>query len=133
MNKFIGIGRIVKEIEKRVTQSGKSVITFTIAIKRDKETSDFLNCVAWNSTADFLSQYVNKGDLISVDGKVQSRSYDKSDGNKAYVTEIITNAVSLLSKVQNKDKYELKEDEEIETKKFFDELNDLIKDDELPF
>ncbi len=129
MNKFIGIGRVTKDIEKKVTQSGKSVVSFTIAIKRDKETSDFINCVSWNNTADFLSQYVSKGDLISIDGKVQTRSYDKQDGTKAYITEVITNAVNLLSKVQKE------KSQNTSSNYYIDEINtDLTVDDsELPF
>lgn len=129
MNKFIGIGRVTKDIEKKVTQSGKSVVSFTLAIKRDKENSDFINCVSWNNTADFLSQYVSKGDLISIDGKVQTRSYDKQDGTKAYITEVITNAVNLLSKVQKE------KSQNTSSNYYIDEINtDLTVDDsELPF
>lgn len=127
MNKFIGIGRLTKPVEKKVTQSGKSVCSFTLAIQKDKENSDFLNCQAWNSTADFLDKYTDKGDRISVEGRVQTRSFDKSDGTKAYVTEIVVSAVQLLSKAQKK------EEKQTSNQNYYIEDISMPLDDDLPF
>lgn len=104
MNKFIGIGRLTKEIELRETNSGRSVVSNTIAIKNDFKNanggydSEFINIQAWGKTAEFLAQYAQKGMLVGIEGRVTTRSYDDADGNKRYVTEVICNSVELLEK-----------------------------------
>ena len=89
------IGNLCNEPEFATTQNGISSIKFRIAVQRrfkDKTTgqrkADFVNIIAWRQTADFVRQYIHKGDLVVVDGEVQSRSYDAQDGTKRYVTEI---------------------------------------------
>lgn len=104
MNKFIGIGRLTKEIELRETNSGRSVVSNTIAIKNDFKNangeydSEFVNIQVWGKTAEFLAQYAQKGMLVGIEGRVTTRSYDDADGNKRYVTEVICNSVELLEK-----------------------------------
>ena len=99
MNKFIGIGRLTKDPEVRTTTSGNTVATFTIAIDRfgaKEKATDFINCVAWNKTAENLANYCGKGSQVAVDGSVQVRTYEK-DGSKRYITEVIANRVQFLS------------------------------------
>lgn len=104
MNKFIGIGRLTKEIELRETNNGRSVVSNTIAIKNDFKNangeydSEFINIQVWGKTAEFLAQYAQKGMLVAIEGRVTTRSYDDADGNKRYVTEVICNSVELLEK-----------------------------------
>ena len=88
LNKIILQGRRVRDPEMRTTQSGKSIASFTLAVERDfapqgqqKET-DFINCTAWNGTADFISRYFSKGSMATVCGSLQIRSYTDRDGNK---------------------------------------------------
>lgn len=94
MNICILMGRLTKEPELRSTQNGVSVVQFTIAVDRDfvrqgeERQSDFINCVAFRQTADFVAKYFGKGRMIAVQGSVQVRSYDKN-GEKRYVTEVI--------------------------------------------
>lgn len=99
MNKFIGIGRLTKDVDLRTTTSGNSVATFTIAIDRfgaKEKTTDFLNCVAWGKVAETTAQYCGKGSQVAVDGSVQVRTYEK-DGTKRYITEIMCNRVQFLT------------------------------------
>lgn len=99
MNKFIGIGRLTKDVDLRTTTSGTSVATFTIAIDRfgaKEQATDFINCVAWNKTAENLANYCGKGSQVAVDGSVQVRTYEK-DGSKRYITEIMCNRVQFLT------------------------------------
>jgi single-strand DNA-binding protein len=99
MNKFIGIGRLTKDPEVRITTSGNNVATFTIAIDRfgaKEKATDFINCVAWNKTAENLANYCGKGSQVAVDGSVQVRTYEK-DGSKRYITEIMCNRVQFLT------------------------------------
>lgn len=94
LNKFICMGRLTNAPELRLTPSGVSVATFTVAVERDfkdqngEKQTDFLNVVAWRGTADFIANYFDKGRMICIEGSVQTRSYEK-DGQKRYVTEII--------------------------------------------
>lgn len=98
MNKFIGMGRIVREPEVRNTPSGKNVATFTIAINRRFKNkdggydSDFLNCVAWGQTGDFIAKFFPKGSLIAVEGSVQTRNWEDKEGNKRVNTDIVVEA-----------------------------------------
>lgn len=95
MNRVELSGRLTKDIELRKTGTGKSVVSFTVATK-EKE-AQFINCVAWNQSADYMSQYGHKGDNVIVAGRIQTRSYDQ-DGQKKYVTEIIADSVELIGK-----------------------------------
>lgn len=88
LNKIILSGRLVRDPEMRTTQSGKSIASFTLAVERDfapqgqnKET-DFINCTAWNGTADFMSRYFSKGSMATVCGSLQIQNYTDRDGNK---------------------------------------------------
>lgn len=88
LNKIILQGRLVRDPEMRTTQSGKSVASFTLAVDRDfapqgqqKET-DFINCTAWNGTADFINRYFSKGSMATVCGSLQIQNYTDRDGNK---------------------------------------------------
>ena len=103
MNKIVLSGNLVKEVELRNTTNGTSVIQNTIAVKNDYKNakgeydSEFINIVAWKQTADYISKYASKGSKVLVEGKLRNRSYDKQDGTKGYVTEVIVEKVELLS------------------------------------
>ena len=100
INRVVLVGRITKDPMLRKTQSGTSVVSFTIACNRRVQTqdqqADFINCVAWNKTADFMTQYVKKGALLGVEGRIQTRNYDGQDGKKVYVTEVVAETVQFL-------------------------------------
>lgn len=102
MNKVIEIGRNVKEIELKQTNSGKSAVEFSIAVKRDYKSangeyeSDFFNCVSYGKTAELISKYVNKGDQVGIEGRLQTRNYTNKEGKKVYITEIIVENVEFL-------------------------------------
>ena len=103
MNKIILSGNLVKEVELRNTPNGTSVIQNTIAVKNDYKNakgeydSEFINIVAWKQTADYISKYASKGNKVLVEGRLRNRSYEKQDGTKGYVTEVIVEKVELLS------------------------------------
>lgn len=96
MNYTVLTGRICKDIELRQTQTGKSVVQFTLAVSRTKEETDFISCVAWNQTAELLATYTHKGSLIGLEGRIQTRNYDNNQGQKIYVTEVIANRIEFL-------------------------------------
>ena len=94
INRVILVGRLTKAPELKSTPTGKSVVNFTLAVQRDKETSDFINCIAWSKTAEILAQYTSKGSMVAVEGRIQTRTYD-SNGEKKYVTEVVCDGLTL--------------------------------------
>jgi single-strand binding protein len=108
INSVVLVGRLTRDIELRKTQSGLSVASFTIACDRrlsqeqknnNEQSADFINCVAWRGSADFLGNYAHKGDTVGVEGRIQTRNYDR-DGQRVYVTEVLANSVNLLHSKQ---------------------------------
>ena len=110
MNKVLLVGRLTQDITIRKTQAGKSVCSFNVAINEGKdaegnEKAAFISCVAWEKIADAMEAYTSKGSLISVEGKLQSRSYldPVYEGITRYVTEVNVERVEFLSSAR-KDK-----------------------------
>lgn len=104
LNKVVLIGRLGKDPEPKYTSSGTAVANFTIATNesyKDKdgkkvENTDWHRVVAWNKLAEICGQYLRKGSLVCVEGKIKTRSYDK-DGAKHYITEIVADEMQMLS------------------------------------
>ncbi len=94
LNSVILIGRLTNNPELKQTTSGKSVVSYTLAVDRiQKGEADFISCVAWEKTAEFMSKYLKKGSKIAIQGRIQTRTFDRQDGSKAYVTEVISDKV----------------------------------------
>ena len=96
------VGRLTKDIEIKKTNSGKEVATFSLAVNdkkvNDQQVSFFFNIVAWEQCARYLKQYAGKGDLIGVNGRLTTRSYQNTRGEKVTVTEVVADDVMLLNK-----------------------------------
>ena len=112
MNVCSLIGRITKDLEIRKTQSNKSVLAFTLAVNRrltqeqknaGAQSADFINCVVWNQPAEYLARYAGKGAIISLNGRIATRSYDGQYG-KVYVTEVVGDEVSILNTPKKEEK-----------------------------
>lgn len=94
------IGRLVADVELRTTTSGKSVATFRIAVDRafvkqgEQRQADFITIVAWGNTADFVARYFSKGSMIAIQGRIQTRNYEDSNGNKRTAFEVVATEVS---------------------------------------
>ena len=94
------MGRITADLEPRQTNSGISVLNFTVAVDRryqaqgEEKKTDFIDCVAWRNTADFISKYFGKGQMIAIVGEIQTDTYSDKDGNKRKKTEISVNNAS---------------------------------------
>lgn len=101
MNKAILIGGLTKAVEIRYTQSGLGIARFTLAINREIKKqdgtydTDYINCVAYGNQADLISKYLDKGSKISVEGHIQTGSYEK-DGKKIYTTDIVVEKIQFL-------------------------------------
>ena len=95
MNKVELIGRLTHDVEMRQTPNGVSLARFSIAVTRRFKNSngeydaDFINCIAWRQTGEFIARYFQKGSMIAVVGSIQSRNWDGNDGKKQYATEVI--------------------------------------------
>lgn len=97
INKAILMGRLTRDPELRHTGSGTAVCSFSIAINSgngESQTTDYINCVAWNKTGEFVNKYFTKGRMIIVVGKIRTRTWDGQNGKKRYATEVEVNEVS---------------------------------------
>lgn len=111
MNRAVLIGRITKDVELRYTPNNVAVIQFTVAVDRrykaeGQPQADFINCVAWRNTAEFISKYFSKGSRIAIVGSIQTRSWEDNDGNRHYVTEVVVDEAEFCeSKKQQSNDY----------------------------
>lgn len=102
LNRVVLVGRLTKDPEYRVTPSGVSVATFTLAVNRTftnadgERQADFINCVVFRKQAENVNTYLSKGSLAGVDGRLQSRSYDNQEGRRIFVTEVVAESVQFL-------------------------------------
>ena len=137
MNVWVGIGRLTRDPELRKTESGTSVVSFTVAVNRrfNREETDFINVVAWNQTADFLAKYGDKGALVGVEGRIQTRNYEDKDGKMVYVTEVVADNVQLLESKAKADerRSQVGNVYQDEVKQDFENNEFKIDDDSLPF
>ena len=108
LNNVILIGRLTKDIELRQTSDGRNWTSFSLAVNRPKnkdgnKETDFIQCKAFNKTAELLSNYIRKGSLISVTGSIQTSNYTDQSGQQRYTTDVIVNNVVFLDskKVNN--------------------------------
>lgn len=116
MNNVTLYGRITKDVEVRTTGAGLKVTNFTLAVDRnmpksddndERQTADFIPCVAWRNTAEFLEKYSQKGARMIVQGKIQTRTWEDEEGDTHYVTEVLADSVKLIDwkEEQKKPKY----------------------------
>ncbi|WP_108672264.1 single-stranded DNA-binding protein [Peribacillus acanthi] len=102
MNRVILVGRLTKDPELRYTPSGVPVATFTLAVNRafsnqqGEREADFINCVVWRKPAENVANFLKKGSLAGVDGRLQTRNYEGQDGKRVYVTEVTAESVQFL-------------------------------------
>ncbi|KRK81060.1 single-strand DNA binding protein [Companilactobacillus nodensis DSM 19682 = JCM 14932 = NBRC 107160] len=102
INRVVLVGRLTRDPELRYTSSGAAVASFTVAVNRQftnaqgEREADFINCVIWRKAAENFSNFTNKGSLVGIDGRLQSRSYENQQGQRVYVTEVVVDNFSLL-------------------------------------
>ncbi len=131
LNRVILIGRLTADPELRYTQSGTAVANFRIAVDRpftnqsgERET-DFIPIVVWDKQAETCANYLNKGRLVAVDGRMQVRSYDAQDGSRRWVTEVVAQDVRFLD-------WGRQSDQEGDSQKTVTQADDFFIDD-VPF
>ena len=104
LNNISLIGRLTADPELRTTPTGSSVISFCLAVQRDyvkqgeERQADFIDCVAWNQTAEIINRFMHKGSSLAVTGRLQTRTYEDREGNKRKVSEVNVQNVSFIDK-----------------------------------
>ena len=102
LNRVVLVGRLTRDPDLRVSQNNISVGNFTLAVNRPftdqngERGADFINCVVFRKQAENVQKFVQKGSLVGVDGRLQSRSYENKDGQRVYVTEVVCDNVQFL-------------------------------------
>ena len=144
INRCVLVGRIVRDPELRKTNTGTSVINFTLAVNRrfakdGEQQADFINCQAWRQSADFMANYVKQGALLGIEGRIQTRNYKDQSDRTVYVTEIVCDSVQILAQKRAEEapntygqvNYNQEDYTNVEREFGGDTLN--IQDDDLPF
>ncbi len=102
LNRVVLVGRLTKDPDLRYTPNGVAVANFTIAVNRPfsnqqgNRDADFINCVVWRRQAENLANYMKKGSMIGVDGRLQTRTFEGKDGKTVFVTEVVGDSVQFL-------------------------------------
>lgn len=131
MNKYIGIGRITKDIELRTTSNNKSLSQFTIAINEgygEEQRTNYIDCTVWGKQAENMSKYCSKGSLIAIEGRLQTGSYEDKEGTKRKTTKVVAESIQFLGNKKEENKEQVLEESDL-----FEEFGDEISDDDLPF
>jgi single-strand DNA-binding protein len=107
INRWVGVGRLTKQPELKYSQSGVAVCRFTVACNRPfsnqdgNREADFINCVAWRKQAENVANYLDKGSLVGIDGRIQTSSFDGQDGKRVFMTEVVADSVQFLEPKSN--------------------------------
>lgn len=106
MNAVAILGRLTADPELKSTQSGVNVCQFNVAVNRKykqngERQADFIPCVAWRQTAEFVAKYFGKGRMVGVEGELQTRSFEDKNGNKRFVMEVVVSNVSFAGDKQD--------------------------------
>ena len=143
MNKALLVGNLTRDPELITTNNGVSVCRFSVACQRrftnqnGEREADFINCVAWRSTADFCYKYFKKGNKVALVGSLQTRSYDAQDGSKRTATDVVVDEIEFASSKgpSNNDEFATEEPAGSKSTGKSDVVNTFepIDDDNLPF
>lgn len=133
------MGRLTFEPEIRVTTSGVSVLRFQIACDRayqkagEERKTDFIDCVAWRQTAEFIGKYFHKGSMIAIEGTIQTGNYTDKNGNNRKQVEVIANNVSFCGSKADNDNAQVAPAQEYASADNSDSEEIVKDDDDLPF
>lgn len=137
INNVVLVGRLTRDPELRYTPSNVAVATFSLAVNRNFKNqagdyeADFISCIMWRQQAENFANWLRKGALVGITGRIQTRSYDNQQGQRVYVTEVVAESFQLLEK---KDNAANKASMENQIPPSFEKTNPMdISDDDLPF
>jgi single-strand DNA-binding protein len=142
LNRIVLVGRLTKDPELKYTPNGVPVASMTLAVNRPftdqqgERQADFINCVVWRRQAENAAQFLGKGSLVGIDGRLQTRSFDNQEGNRVYVTEVVCDSVQFLetkNKKENRSESQ-RQNQNTDHDPFRDKGQPIdISDDDLPF
>lgn len=104
INRVVLLGRLTRDVDLKYTQSGTAVGSFSLAVQRPfkdangERSSDFVNAIIWRKPAENFANFVHKGSLVGIEGRLQTRNYENNQGQRVYVTEVVVDNFSLLEK-----------------------------------
>ncbi len=136
MNRVVLVGRLTKNIDLRYTPNGVAVANFTLAVNRPfksqdgEQQADFVQVQVWRKPAENAANYLKKGSLCGVDGRIQTRNFEGQDGKRVYVTEVVADSVQFLE--PKRDGQSTQSNNQSQGDPFSGESMD-IRDDDLPF
>lgn len=137
INNVVLVGRLTRDPELRYTPSNVAVATFSLAVNRNFKNqagdyeADFISCIMWRQQAENFANWVKKGNLVGITGRIQTRSYDNQQGQRVYVTEVVAESFQILEK---KDNAANNASMENQIPPSFEKTNPMdISDDDLPF
>lgn len=137
INRVVLMGRITHDLEVKQTPSGLSVVSFSVAVDNGKDKpANFISCVAWRQTAEFISRYFSKGRMIALEGKLTTRSYEDKNGSKRTITEVVVDNASFTGEPRDTSTQERPQANEPAPSVVIDDLSDfeeVISDDGVPF
>lgn len=142
INRVVLVGRLTKDPEFRTTQNDVSVATFTLAVNRNfknkngEQQADFINVVVFRQQAENVNNYLSKGNLAGVDGRIQSRSYENKEGQRVYITEVLADSVQFLEPKSNQSNNQPQQQSgqaQSGNNPFNNDNNVNIDNDDLPF
>ena len=136
MNSVQLVGRFVKDPEIKYSDSGTSIARFTIAVDRrfkqnGENAADFISCIAFGKTAEFIEKYFRKGNRIGLNGRIQTGSYTKQDGQKVYTTDVVAENVEFVESKTNTGEGMKPVPNEVDRDGFYNIPDEI--DEELPF
>ena len=143
LNRVILMGRITQDLEVKTTPNGISVLSFNVAVERgyakqgEERQSDFITCVAWRQTAEFIAKYFSKGRMIAIEGNLKTRNYEDKNGSKHYVTEVYVDNVSFTGEVKKQDTPVIPQQTQPPAENIsilnMGDFDEIISDGQLPF
>ncbi|MFA6800873.1 MAG: single-stranded DNA-binding protein [Acholeplasmataceae bacterium] len=139
INRVILVGRITKDPELKSTQSNISFVNFTLAVNRQfsdqsgERQADFISCIVWRKQAENLAQYIRKGALLGVEGRIQTRTYEADNGTR-YITEVVCDSVQFLENKSDNSSYtEQPKVSNSDSDEFYETSKQLAAEEDLPF
>ena len=136
INNVVLIGRLTRDVDLRYTPQNQAVGQFTLAVNRNFKNqngeydADFINCVMWRQQAENFANWLKKGNLVGITGRIQTRNYENQQGQRVYVTEVVIDSFRSLEKRDNSaNRHSM--DEQMPPSFAGDPMD--IKDDDLPF
>lgn len=145
INRTVLVGRLTKDPELRYTPSGVAMAKFTLAVNRTFKTdgqpdADFINCLAWRKQAENLANYLKKGSLAGIEGRIQTGSYEGQDGKRIYTTDIVCDSVQFMEPKQQSNNHQQQQPSNnqnysrVDEDPFSNSSGPIeVSDDELPF